>query len=89
VKMARAQRQLVNEKMSKAKEEVDAPHAERTHTFIVDYGQNMALSAWFGTSQPDDTYYFTPLNVYNLGMVDVSYPDGEHLYCHIYYKEAR
>jgi hypothetical protein len=85
VQMARAQRQLVNEKMSKAKEDAlsNTIHPERTHTLIVDYGQNMQLP-WFGTSQPGDTYYFTPLNVYNLGVVDVSHPAGEHLYCHIY-----
>jgi hypothetical protein len=85
VKMARAQRLLVNEKMSKAKEDATANtiHSERTYTLIVDYGQNMALP-WFGKSQPGDTYYFTPLNVFNLGCVDVSHPDGEHLYCHIY-----
>jgi hypothetical protein len=81
VKMARAQRQLVNEKMDKAKEDALANtiHSERVHTFIVDYGQNMALP-WFGTSQPGDTYYYTPLTVFNLGVVDVSHPDGEHLY---------
>jgi hypothetical protein len=85
VKMARAQRQLVNEKMDKAKEDALANtiHTQRTHTFIVDYGQNMALP-WFGTSQPGDTYYYTPLTIFNLGVVDVSHPDGEHLYCHLY-----
>jgi hypothetical protein len=85
VKMARAQRQLVNEKMSKAKEDALAStiHSERTHTFIVDYGQNMSLPS-FGTSQPGDTYYYTPLTIFNLGVVDVSHPDGEHLYCHLY-----
>jgi hypothetical protein len=53
VKMARAQRQLVNEKMSTAKEDALAStiHSERTHTFIVDYGQNMSLPS-FGNSQP-------------------------------------
>jgi hypothetical protein len=85
VKMARAQRLLVNEKAAKAKEDCLAKtiHSERTHTFIVDYGQNMTLP-WFGTSQPGDTYYYTPLTIFNLGVVDVSHPDGEHLYCHIY-----
>jgi hypothetical protein len=86
VKMARAQRQLVNGKMSKAKEDALAStvHSERTHTFIVDYGQtNMSLPL-FGTSQPGDTYYYTPLTIFNLGVVDVSHPDGEHLYCHLY-----
>jgi hypothetical protein len=85
VKMARAQRLLVNEKTSLAKQDALAStiHSERTYTFIVDYGQNMALP-WFGTSQPGDTYYYTPLTIFNLGVVDVSHPDGEHLYCHLY-----
>jgi hypothetical protein len=85
VKMARAQCVLVNEKMSKAKEDAAANtiHSERVHTFIVDYGQNMALP-WFGTSQLGDTYYYTLLTIFNLGVVDVSHPDGEHLYCHLY-----
>jgi hypothetical protein len=73
--------------MDKAKEDAadNTPiHSERVHsTFIVDYGQNMALP-WFGTSQPGDTYYYTPLTVFNLGVVDVSHPDGEHRYCHLY-----
>jgi hypothetical protein len=85
VKKARAQRLLVNEKMAKAKEDALANtiHSDRINTLIVDYGQNMQLPS-FGTSQPGDTYYYTPLNVFNLGCVDVSHPDGEHLYCHIY-----
>jgi hypothetical protein len=87
VKMARVQHILVNEKMSKAKEDAAANtiHSERFHTFIVDYGQNMQLP-WFGTSQPGDTYYYTPLTIFNLGVVDVFHPDGEHLYCHLYKK---
>jgi hypothetical protein len=85
VKMARAQRVLVNEKMSTAKEDAAANtiHSDRTYTFIVDYGQNMTLPS-FGNSQPGDTYYYTPLTIFNLGVVDVSHPDGEHLYCHLY-----
>jgi hypothetical protein len=71
VKMARAQRQLVNDKMDKAKEDAltNTIHTERTHTFIVDYGQNMSLPS-FGTSQPGDTYYYyTSLTIFNLGVV--------------------
>jgi hypothetical protein len=81
--MARAQRQLVNEKIKLAREQCNNPHSERTYTFIVDYGQNMELP-FFGACQPGDTYYYTPLTVYNLGLVDVSHEDGDHLYCHLY-----
>jgi hypothetical protein len=69
--------------MARAKEDALANtiHSERTYTFIAKYGQNMQLLPWFGTSQPGDTYYYTPLNVFNLvGCVDVSHPDGEHLH---------
>jgi hypothetical protein len=37
----------------------------------------------FGESQPGDTYYYTPLNIYNLGVVDAS-DEHDRLYCHIY-----
>jgi hypothetical protein len=85
VRMARAQCQLgVNDKTLLANKEARfEAYENRVHTFIVDYGQNMALP-WFGTSQPGDTYYYTPLTIFNLGVVDVSHPDGEHLYCHLY-----
>jgi hypothetical protein len=83
VKMARAQRLLVNLKVQKAREDLHADHSQRTYTYICDYGQNMELP-FFGGSQPGDTYYFTPLGIYNFGFVDVADPRGDHLYCHIY-----
>jgi hypothetical protein len=63
----------------------DFPHQDRVVILIVDYGQNMELP-YFGHEQPSDTYsYFSPLcTIYNLGVVDVSHPEGDHLYCHIY-----
>jgi hypothetical protein len=42
----------------------------------------MALP-YFGESQPGDTYYFTPLNIYNHGVVDAS-DEHDRLYCHTY-----
>jgi hypothetical protein len=41
----------------------------------------MALP-FFGSSQPGETYYYTPLNVYLFGVVDASKDD--HLYGHLY-----
>jgi hypothetical protein len=83
VRMAKVQRELVNRKIALARETRDYDHSDRTYTFIVDYGQNMELPM-FGHEQPGDTYYFSPLTIYNLGVVDVSHPEGDHLYCHIY-----
>jgi hypothetical protein len=67
---------------------VDKPHNERTYTFVVDYGQNMELPV-FNSEQPGCTYYYSPMTVNNLGMVDHAhkYPDGtvgEHMHCHVY-----
>eukprot|EP00978_Attheya_sp_CCMP212_P034526 scaffold144943_cov28-Attheya_sp.AAC.1 len=48
---------------------------------------------WFGANQPGETYYYPPLNVYNLGVVDPAHSDkpgdGEtepkdRLYSHVY-----
>jgi hypothetical protein len=49
----------------------------------------MALP-YFGEWQPGDTYYYyyyTPLNIYNIGMVDAS-EEQDKLYCHIYQEEG-
>jgi hypothetical protein len=76
VKMARAQRSLLNAKVEKAREDSQnqVSHATRTRTLVVDYGQNMAM-LWFGASQPGEVYYYTPLNTYNLGIVNTSHSE--------------
>jgi hypothetical protein len=43
----------------------------------------------YNKEQPSCTYYFSPLSIYNLGVVDYAhiYNDGrvsEHLHCHVY-----
>jgi hypothetical protein len=91
VEQARAQRLLVNTKIAKARldRSIDIPHNERTYTLICDYGQNMVLPH-FGSSQPGDSYYLTPLrSLYIFGVADVSYigRQGEkedQLYAHLY-----
>ncbi len=60
------------------------------YTFVVDYGQNMELPV-YNKEQPGCTYYFSPLGVFNLGVVNHAhvYNDGrvsEHLHCHVYHK---
>ena len=88
VKMARAQRQLYQDKVEKARRTVEKVHSEWMDTFVVNYGQNMELPV-FNAEQPGATYYYSPMTVNNLGMVDHAhvYTDGtvsEHMHCHIY-----
>ena len=88
IKMARSQRKLYQDKVDKAVKSVEKPHSERTYTFVVDYGQNMELPV-FNKEQPGCTYYFSPMKVNNLGVVDHAhkYPDGSvsaHMHCHVY-----
>ena len=85
IRMARAQRTLYRQKVDAAVESVDNQHSERTYTFVVDYGQNMELPV-FNKEQPGCTYYYSPMTVNNLGMVDHAhkYLDGtvgEHMHC--------
>ena len=65
-------------------------HSSRSYTFVVDYGQNMELPV-YNKEQPGVTYYYSPLSVYNLGVVNHAheYPNGEvkeHMYAHVYHK---
>jgi hypothetical protein len=62
LRMSRAQRKLYQEKVDKARRTVDKGHAERTYTFVVDYGQNMELPV-FNKQQPGCTYYYSPMSV--------------------------
>jgi hypothetical protein len=92
IKMARAQRALYQAKVADAVADATAKkeHLVRRYTFVVDYGQNMELPM-YNKEQPGCTYYFSPMSVYNLGVVDHAhvYDDGwvsEHLHCHVYTK---
>ena len=60
------------------------------HTFVVDYGQNMELPV-FNNNQLGVMYYYSPLTVNNLGMVNQAheYENGEvkeHVYAHVYHE---
>jgi hypothetical protein len=88
--MARAQRMLYRDKIDAARMSVNKPHSERTYTFVVDYGQNMELPI-FNKEQPGCTYYYSPMTVNVLGMVDHAhkYPNGtvsEHMHCHAHHE---
>ncbi len=47
---------------------------------------------FFGSSQPGDTYYYTPMSVYNLGVVNTAHIHHsnhepiDHMHCHVYSK---
>ena len=74
VQSARVQRRLFNDKTKQAIDDLSDTslrHCERTRTLLVDYGQNMALP-WFGANQPGEVYYYTPLNIFNLGVVNMA-----------------
>ncbi len=62
-------------------------HWVRRYTFVVDYRQNVELPVC-NKEQPGCTYYFSPMSIYNLGVVDHAhvYDDGwvsEHVHCHV------
>ena len=62
----------------------------RQYTFVVDYGQNMELPV-YNKEQPGVTYYFSPLSIYNLGMVNHAHENAngevkEHMYVHVYHE---
>jgi hypothetical protein len=90
IKMARAQRALYQAKVADAVADAAAgkEHLVRRNTFVVDYGQNMELPV-YNIEQPGCMYYFSPMSIYKLGVVDHAhiYNDGwvsEHLHCHVY-----
>jgi hypothetical protein len=90
IKMTRAQRALDQVKVADAVADATAgkEHLVRRYTFVVEYRQNMELPM-YNKEQPGCTYYFSPMSVYNLGVVNHThvYNDGrvsEHLHCHVY-----
>ncbi len=92
IKMARAQRALYQANVEIAIRDAAAKkdHLERVYTFVVDYGQIMELPS-YRWEQPGCTYYFSPLSVFNLGVVNHAhvYHDGrvsEHMHAHVYHE---
>ena len=70
--------------------QAELPHNKRSYCLVADYGQNMENSS-FNWEQPGCAYYYSPVSVYNFGVVDHShvYPDshiGEHLHSHVYHE---
>jgi hypothetical protein len=79
------QRKLANEKIVKAKEDKmnNVSHFSRTYTFIANYSQNLDLPH-FGGEQPEDTFYYSPLNIFQFGVVDPT--DNNKLHAFVCYE---
>ena len=84
VTIAIAQKRLVQEKVEKAIESVNASPENRTVTLVLDYCQNLDLPH-LGGEQPGDTYYFSLVWLYCLGIVDVT---EDRLYAYLYDKAS-
>ena len=84
VRQALIQRQLANAKIQQAIDTANLPHSERSYCFIADYSQNVELP-FFGSSQPGDSYYFSPLKINVFGVVDCSIFGGK-LSAHVYHE---
>jgi len=94
IEMARAQR-LLHQRLEKAavddaKDAVEHTHTKRRYTLTCDFGQNMQCPC-YNSNQPGCTYYYTPLNIYNFGVVDHSHDHGNrtignHMHCHVYHE---
>ena len=67
--------------------QAELPHNKRSYCLVADYRQNMENPS-FNWEQPGCAYYYSPISVYNFGVVDHShvYPEGhigEHLHSHV------
>jgi hypothetical protein len=82
VLMAKSQRDFFNIKKLEAKADVGKGNSDRCVTFVADYCQNMDMPH-FGSEQPGETYYMSPLNVYTFGVVDCSTVPS-HLAAYVY-----
>jgi hypothetical protein len=83
VQRARAQRQLLHNKQTKATRDKvnNVSHSTRHYCFIADYSQNLNLPH-FGSTQPGETYFYTPLILCLFGVVDTS--NNDHLIGHLF-----
>jgi hypothetical protein len=62
----------------------------QSYTFLCDYGQNMELPI-INHEQPGCLHYFSPLGIYNFGVVDQAYVDfdvkiHDHMQVHVYHE---
>ena len=81
VKAAQAQKRLAKEKIELAKaSHLDNSTDSSVVTLVVDFCQNLDLPH-LGGDQPGDTYYYSPIWLYCLGVVNVAH---DHLYAYVY-----
>jgi hypothetical protein len=82
-KRAICQCKVANEKIVKAKEDKmnDVPHSSRAYTFIANYSQKLDLPLFFG-EQPGETFYYSPLNIFQFRVVDPT--DNDKLHAFVY-----
>ncbi len=64
---------IVDKAINRAIENI--PHSECSYVFIVDYRQSMKMPV-YNQEQPGYSYYYSPLSVYNLGVVNHAYKYG-------------
>lgn len=75
-------RDFINQRTEEARASSSNVHAERCFAFVMDYAQNLDLPH-FGGEQPGVTYYYSPLNVYIFGIVDLGLqPEQLEAYCY-------
>ena len=74
--------------MAEAMDDAREEHSVWTYTSVVNYSQNMEIPI-FNNKQPGPKYYYSPVGVYNLGVVNHAHVYvygiiGKHMYHHIY-----
>jgi hypothetical protein len=59
----------------------NVPHSSQVYTFIANYSQNLDLPH-FGGEHPGEKIYYTPLNIFQFGVVDPT--DNDKLHAFLY-----
>lgn len=86
VEKARQMRFFAANCMNEAQQQAsNTPQSEKKYVIVMDYSQNLDLPH-LGSSQPGDSYYFSPKNVYIFGIVNVSQKPNK-LTAYVYQEE--
>ena len=67
-------REYANERIDECRETAGLERSERIHTLVCDYAQNGELPS-FGSEQPGDVYYYSPLSIFIFGIVNTDQKD--------------
>ena len=81
---AQAMRKFAQEKTAQAKADAlqNRPRNETTKTLFADFSQGAELP-YFGSEQPGETYYYSPLTMNIFGVVDCCLKE-DHLHAYVY-----